>query len=133
MSSPRAGGNGAGHPRVLIVEPNGDMRLILAKLLEHEGFAVTATDDPDHALELAVTFGTEVMIGEHPLPLSDGRFLCAALLEDARTCSIPFVAVTARALPEDLACARTTHLHGVFAKPVAPRRVLEHVKRLLGP
>jgi CheY-like chemotaxis protein len=118
--------------RIVVVDPNADMRTILGMLLEHRGYAVAAIKDPDEALALVATEGADAMIGEHPLPLRDGRTLCGALHDDPRTRHIPFIAVTARALPENLEDAWISHPHGVFAKPVQPRVVLDHVERLLG-
>ncbi len=97
----------------------------------HQGFRALSTPDADEALEWAIARCPSVMVGEHPLPLRDGRLLCAALLEDDRTASIPFVTVTARALPDDLAAARESHHHGVFAKPVQPGQIFDHIRELV--
>lgn len=118
-------------PLALIVDQSRDFRTILAAVLNHEGFDAIATADPDEALELARARKPAVIVGEHPLMLRGGGVLCAVLLEDPRTASVPFVAVTARAFDEDLQSARRTHRYGVFTKPVAPRRVAEHIGNLL--
>jgi CheY-like chemotaxis protein len=125
--------SGVEPPLVVIVDPSRDFRTILGTLFEHRGYAAAATDDPDQALAWARTRRPAVLIGEHPLPLSDGRVLCDALMEDPRTASIPFVAVTAVAFAEDLAHARDSHRHGVFAKPIKPSRIFDHVDTLLSP
>jgi CheY-like chemotaxis protein len=118
-------------PLVIIVDPNRDVRTILVSLLNSRGFRALATADPGEAFRWARGRSPAVLIGEHPLPLDDGRPLCTALLEDPSTAHIPFVAVTSRAFPEDLRGAKETHLHGVFAKPVQPRRILEHIRTLI--
>jgi CheY-like chemotaxis protein len=125
-------GGPADPPLVVIVDPSRDFRTILVEFLTHDGFAAAATADPDEALEWALTREPAAMVGEHPLSLSDGRMLCEALEGDPATAAIPFLAVTARAFPEDLDSARETHPHGVLSKPAEPNAILRHVHRLLG-
>lgn len=120
-------------PLVVIVDPNHDFRAILGALFEHKGFASASTADPDEALRWVRDRRPAALIGEHPLTLADGRILCAVLLEDPVTAAIPFVAVTAVAFHDDLQVARETHPHGVFAKPIEPHRIFEHVRALLNP
>lgn len=117
---------------VVVVDPQEDFCTILGTLLEAEGFEALGTTDPDHALDLVRERRPAAMVGEHPLPVRDGRPLCSVLLDDPTTASIPFIAVTARAFADDLKSARGTHLHGVFTKPVRPRRIVEHIRDLLG-
>lgn len=124
-------GPGPDPPLVLIVDPNRDFRTILVHFLRHEGLAAEATGDPDEALALIRAAPPAAIIGEHPLRLRDGRLLCAVLQEEEDTASIPFVAVTARAFPEDIQHAEQTHHAGVFTKPVGPQRVSAHVRELL--
>jgi CheY-like chemotaxis protein len=126
------GPDGGDHrPLAVVVDPSRDFRTILVEFLTHDGFAAAATADPDEALDWALTRQPAVIVGEHPLSLRDGRLLCEALLDDPATAAIPFLAVTARALPEDLDSAGRTHAHGVLSKPAEPAAILRHVRRLL--
>jgi two-component system, cell cycle response regulator DivK len=131
--SPEEGRPPAGPPLVVIVDPDHDFRAILGALFEHKGFASASTADPEEALLWVRSRRPAALIGEHPLVLSDGRILCAVLLEDPVTAAIPFVAVTAVAFHDDLQAARETHPHGVFAKPIEPHRIFEHIHALLNP
>jgi two-component system, cell cycle response regulator DivK len=131
--SPERGRPPEDPPLVVIVDPNHDFRAILGALFEHKGYASASTADPDEALRWARSRRPAALIGEHPLALSDGRILCAVLLEDPVTAAIPFVAVTAVAFHDDLQAARETHPHGVFAKPIEPHLIFEHVRALLNP
>jgi CheY-like chemotaxis protein len=119
-------------PLVVIVDPNDDVRTILSAFLDHDGIDALATADPDQALAWARTRHPHVLLGEHPLNLKDGRLLCVALAEDPETASIPFVAVTARAFPQDLERARKTHPLGVFTKPISPGLIAERLRALFG-
>jgi CheY-like chemotaxis protein len=135
MNAVAATGQGTGgqddRPLAVIVDPSRDFRTILVQFFTHDGFAAAATSDPDEALDWALTRQPAVMVGEHPLSLRDGRPLCEALLDHPATAAIPFLAVTARAFPEDLDSARRTHAHGVLSKPAEPAAILSHIHRLL--
>jgi CheY-like chemotaxis protein len=119
-------------PLVVIVDPSDDVRSIFSAFLDHNGIDALTTADPDQALAWARTRHPHVLLGEHPLYLKDGRLLCVALAEEPETASIPFIAVTARAFPQDLECARKTHRWGVFTKPVSPGVIAERLRALFG-
>jgi CheY-like chemotaxis protein len=118
---------------VLIIDPNSYCAHGLKACLESAGYDVTVTDDPLDALRHITAHRPGVIIGEHPLHLPDGRKLCEALLEDPATAGIPFVALTARAFPEEVRDAERTHPEGVLTKPVTPGRLLQCVDALAPP
>jgi CheY-like chemotaxis protein len=120
-------------PLVVVVDPDSDSRMILVALLAHHGLDAVATSDPDEALLWIRTRHPRLVVGEHPLALSDGRWLCAALADDTRGPPVPFLAVTTQTLPAALDAAGRTHPHGVFGKPVDLSRFVEHVRALVNP
>lgn len=95
------------------------------------GYDVVVTDDPADALRRIEAAPPTAIIGEHPLHLPDGRTLCEALLEDASTAAIPFLALTARAFPPEVRDAERTHPRGVLTKPANPGRLLDWLRRNL--
>ena len=118
------------NPLVLVVEPNADYRDVLCTFLERRGFAALAPAVED-VLEVARTRSPVAIIGEHPVALPDGRPVCAVLAEDPRTRDIPFVAVTGRAMPDELVDANRSHRSGVFVKPVDHDLMLDRLETLL--
>ncbi len=110
---------------ILVVDPDLDVRRIFIALLEHRGHSVAATDDPCVALDLARARAPDLMVGEHPLLLPDGRPLCETLMSHEWTRDIPFLAVTGHAAPEELRGARRSHPAGVIVKPVLPSTVAD--------
>lgn len=119
-------------PLVLVVDPSPDFRRILKELLEHHGYAVVDTGDPEEAFGIACARQPAAIIGEHPLLLGDGRPLCRALLARPAAAAIPFLALTARALPAELDDARRTHPHGVRTKPLPLDDILSVLEELCG-
>lgn len=117
-------------PFILVVEPDPDCRHILSALIAHAGYRVERASSGEAGLDSAVRLGPTVIVGEHPLWLDDATTLCAALRANPITARIPFVAVTSRALPEELEHARRTHGH-VFPKPPEFRKVVGVVSDLM--
>jgi two-component system OmpR family response regulator len=79
--------------RLLVVEDDADLRSLLRRGLEEEGFAVTAVTDGANALDAAET-GPDALVIDIGLPDADGRDLCQALR--ARGCAAPVLFLTAR-------------------------------------
>ncbi|NIP78562.1 MAG: hypothetical protein GWM90_04905 [Gemmatimonadetes bacterium] len=127
----RSDAHEGGRPIVLVVEPDRDYGDVLSAFLEHDGFAVVRPRDPDDALDSVRRLRPVALLGEHPLRLRDGRSLCTAVRADPATASIPFLAITGRAGPEDLEDAARTHGEAVFAKPPDHTRVLSLLAELL--
>ena len=65
--------------RVLVVEDNSELRRLLNKGLEEEGFDVTMAHDGREALELGDSSRPDLLVIDIGLPDSDGRDVCQAL------------------------------------------------------
>lgn len=118
-------------PVILLVDPNQDQRAILTALLKSHGYGVLATDDPEEALRWAVERRPDLILGEHPVDLPEGDPLCVALLGNPATAGIPFLALTSRAMPDEILAARASHPAGVLVKPVPLPRLLAEVEVVL--
>ncbi|MEA2278650.1 MAG: hypothetical protein QOC78_3610 [Solirubrobacteraceae bacterium] len=87
--------------RLLVVEDDADLRSLLSRGLDEEGFEVTAVADGSSALELAGD-AQDALIIDIGLPDADGRDVCQALR--ARGIDAPVLFLTARdAMPDRLA------------------------------
>lgn len=67
------------NPSVLVVEDNPELRRLLNKGLEEEGFAVDLAHDGREALKLAEPGRHDLLVIDIGLPDSDGRDVCQAL------------------------------------------------------
>lgn len=120
-------------PLILLVDPSDTFRELLGIWLERNGYAVAATGNAAEALVLARSRRPDLIVGEHPLELPDGATLCRTLLDDAATRDIPFIALTAHAMPEEVSDAGACHHAGVAVKPVHLGTILELVGRHCAP
>ena len=60
-------------PRVLVVEDDGDLRRLLRRGLEEEGFEVVQTSSGKDAVELAEADPPDLLVVDIGLPDADGR------------------------------------------------------------
>ena len=79
--------------RVLVVEDDAELRRVLARGLEDEGFAVAAVASGTAALSQDLS-AIDALVVDIGLPDSDGRDVCQALR--ARGCRAPVLFLTAR-------------------------------------
>jgi CheY-like chemotaxis protein len=116
---------------VLIVEDNDDNRVIMQAWLEHAGYRVLLAKDGITSVSLAREEMPDVILMDVALPGIDGWDATANLKTHPRTQSIPIIALTAFALPDDHRRAAEVRMDGYLTKPVALSRVLEEVQRVL--
>ena len=104
-------------PLVLVVEDEPDMQMIVAKLLEHQGFRVITADDGPMGLELAQKHLPDVMILDLMLPKMDGFQVCRLLKFNDKYRQIPIIILTARSLPADRELAEVSGADAYIVKP----------------
>ena len=118
---------------ILLVEDHEDNRIVYTTILEHVGYTVLLAGDGAEGVRLAREKSPDLVLMDVSIPVMDGWTATATLKADPATASIPIVALTAHALAGDRERAAEVGCDGYLAKPVEPRRVLEEVRRFLGP
>lgn len=116
---------------VLIVEDNADNREIYCALLRHHGFVVLEAADGIEGVSMARTALPDLILMDVSLPRMDGWTAVETLKADARTASIPIIALTAHALPEDRTRSFAAGCDQYLAKPIEPRDVVREVMHWL--
>jgi two-component system, cell cycle response regulator DivK len=119
-------------PTVLLVEDDADNRLIYQVILEYAGYRVLEAGNGAEGIRLAREDRPDVILMDVSLPLIDGWQATGILKADPGTRRIPIIAVTAHALDRDRAKAMEVGCDGYLPKPVAPRAVVEEVRRWTG-
>jgi two-component system, cell cycle response regulator DivK len=118
---------------ILLVEDHEDNRIVYRTILEHVGYTVLLAGDGVEGVRLTREQKPDLVLMDVSIPLMDGWTATSVLKADPETASIPIVALTAHALAGDRERALEVGCDGYLAKPVEPRRVLEEVRRFLGP
>ena len=116
---------------ILLVDDNEDNRTIYRTLLEHEGYRVLESADGTSALECVRAESPDLVVMDLAMPGLDGWELTHILKSDPSTSGIPVLALTARAMPDNVVRAQRAGFERCLMMPIDPTRVLEEVKRIL--
>lgn len=122
------GGSDRGRGRsVVLADDNADMRDYLRRLLEAEGYRVTATEDGETALAAIRRSKPHLVLTDVMMPKLDGFGLLAKLREDASLVDLPVLMLSARAGSEAKVEGLDAGADDYLAKPFAARELLARV------
>jgi CheY-like chemotaxis protein len=119
--------------RILIVEDNALNLELASEVLRAHGHAVLQARTAEEGLRLARSERPDLILLDVRLPGMDGLAAVRALKEDARTSTIPTVAMTAQAMTGDEAQARLAGFDGYVTKPIDTRALPLLIARTLAP
>ena len=117
---------------ILIVEDDPLNRELLCDLLLAAGYTVLQAEDGHGLLERVKAERPALILLDLQLPDVDGFTLARQLTADPATNSIPIVATSAYARPEEQAQAVAAGCLAVLAKPLDTLALVKTVARLLG-
>jgi len=117
--------------RVLLVEPDEDVRALYRDALRAEGWSVVEAADGRDALTMALVSPPALVITEIRLPIVSGPALCEILRRDCITSTVPIIVVTAAARDAALDRPDLIGADRILAKPATPDRLLDEVRRLI--
>jgi DNA-binding response OmpR family regulator len=115
--------------RILVVDDEADMRVVLTTVLELEGYAVSAAADGEGALRAVAAARPALILLDLRLPGLSGWDVAEAL--KAGGVAVPILVLSAA--PDVGAAAAEIGAAGWVAKPFDVRDVLERVARLCPP
>jgi len=123
-----------GTARVLVAEDNPTNQLVVRLMLEKLGCAVTLVADGTDAVDAVARGGFDLVLMDAQMPTVDGTE-ATRRIRDLGTASarVPIVALTANALPEQLAAYREAGMDDCIAKPVVESRLKAVVDATLAP
>jgi len=124
------------HPRtnttILIVEDDPDCSFIIRLWLEHAGYRVIVACDGMQAIAAAKSDPPDLILMDLALPQMDGFDAAKCIREYRPTRGVPIVALTALALPDSGARARSVGVDGYLPKPARLAEILETVEAFVG-
>jgi len=104
--------------RVLIVEDNEKNLKLLRDLLEVKGYLVVAAMSAEEGLPLAQANPPNLIVMDIGLPGMDGIAALQVLRADARTRTIPVIAVTASVMQPERETILKAGFDGYMSKPI---------------
>ena len=117
--------------KILLVEDNEMNRDMLSRRLALRGHEVVIAEDGGMALEMALRELPELTLMDMGLPVMDGWEATRRLKADARTASMPVIALTAHAMADDRMRALEAGCDDFDTKPIDLDRLLGKVGALV--
>ena len=118
--------------QILLVEDAPDNRNIAELILLDAGHTVISVADGVSALAAASDVHPDVILMDLSIPRLDGWEATRLLKLNPATSSIPVIAFTAHALPNDIERAHAVGCSSVIAKPFEIDFFLKQINALLG-
>ena len=117
--------------RILIVEDDGAINMLLRYNLEAEGFSVDVVESGEEA-EVAVSEAPpDLLVLDWMLPGLSGIELCRRLRAGRKTRGLPILMLTARGEEGDRIRGLTTGADDYVTKPFSPAELTARIKALL--
>jgi PAS domain S-box-containing protein len=119
--------------RVLFVDDEPDARALLSRVLTNRGAEVELADSLETALQALPRFCPDILVSDIGLPNADGYELIRKVraLPSRKERSIPAIALTAFARPEDRERALSAGFQLHVGKPVETKELIAGIKSLV--
>jgi two-component system, cell cycle response regulator DivK len=114
--------------RVLIVEDNEKNTKLFRDVLQATGYVTLEAATGEDAIELAVAHAPALVLMDVQLPGIDGVETLSRLRADARTASIPVLALTAQAMGGDRERFLDAGFDGYLSKPIDIVELIQAVR-----
>jgi EAL domain-containing protein (putative c-di-GMP-specific phosphodiesterase class I)/FixJ family two-component response regulator len=119
--------------KILIVDDDEDILLIVQTLLTNAGYAPILARNGREGIEQASAMQPDVILLDVTMPQMSGWEVCATLKNLPETSSIPIVMLTVKSEIKDLITGMQVGANDYITKPFTKRHLLETVERLLEP
>jgi len=115
-------------PRLLVVDDDANIRLMVGCSLQYEGYAVLLAADGEEALRLSATEMPNLIVLDLMLPKIDGREVCRRIRASSM---VPILMLTARATESDKVEGLELGADDYLTKPFSLRELSARIKALL--
>lgn len=116
-------------PDVLVVDDEPQIRQIVTKYLEKEGYTVRAAADGDQALAMLAVKRADLILLDLMLPGTDGLTVLKRLRADGD--QVPVIVLSARGEESQRVAGLELGADDYLSKPASPREVVARVKAVL--
>jgi len=118
-------------PRILVVEDEAALSLLLTYNLESEGYAVARAERGDDAEVMLAEMAPDLVILDWMLPGVSGFELCRRIRARDATRDLPVIMLTARAQTNDRIAGLESGADDYLTKPFSPRELMLRIGAVL--
>src|SRR5215471_1564491 len=118
-------------PRILIVEDDHDIALLVARYLDKAGFIADIVSSGPDALAAITARPPEVLILDLMLPQVDGLEICRRVRANPAAAATPIIMLTARSEESDRIVGLELGADDYLAKPFSPNELVARVRALV--
>ena len=118
-------------PRILVVDDNQDIMLLMQELLSSCGYDVVAVPDAAHAEIEILRCPPDLILSDVVMPGKSGYELCREIKANPATRLIPFVLITGLTDRQDRVLGIESGADDFLHKPIFPEELFARVKSLL--
>lgn len=116
--------------RILIAEDDATSRLVVSKMLREFEMEARIVTDGRQAIEAVLEADYDVVLMDVQMPVLDGHAATRAIRSGGFT-TLPIIALTANAFPEDARLCRDAGMSDFLAKPLRKQVLVDAVLRAL--
>ena len=116
---------------VLIIEDNEKNRKLVRDVLQVKGYRTIETETAEEGLKLVLEQSPALILMDIQLPGMDGIAALKQLKAEAKTKSIPVIAVTASAMTYNRQTMLAEGFDGYQPKPISLKDFLGEIERML--
>jgi len=117
--------------KVLVVEDEKKLAMLLKDYLEQSGFLVSVIDDGNNVIDEVSRFQANIVLLDIMLPNKDGITLCKEIRQNPAFQYLPIIMTTAKIEEIDRLLGLEIGADDYVCKPYSPREVVARVKALL--
>lgn len=117
--------------KVLIIDDDPILRMVLSKKMTEQGYEVTAANDGEQGIEQARTVKPDLIICDWSMPRMDGLEVCRQIKTDPDLEQTFFILLTARSAVVDRVVGLDMGADDFLTKPVDPTELLARVRSAL--
>jgi diguanylate cyclase (GGDEF)-like protein len=118
--------------KILIVDDDVDIRLVLEECLAEEGYAVITSDNGQDTLVLAKSEHPDLILLDIMMPQLDGMLVKTTLNQDTSTSNIPVIFLTAKDTMADKVNGLRLGAEDYLVKPFNSEELVARIDGILG-
>lgn len=116
---------------IVIADDDKDILNLLCYILEREGYRVSKATNGQEALRRVELEQPDLVLLDVMMPHLDGLEVCRRIRQDPRLRATPILLLTAQSEESSEVAGLDAGADDYLSKPIAPRRLMSHVRALL--